>query len=617
MAIPKIALIGTETPQHRRRVAESINGIINFDFDDSRVVSNAEAEAGVIPTNLSYPELNALRYGAIGDGITDDTAACQRMLLVLVQKSGSEALFPAGHNFSISQLTLTSQTNFQIRVDGIITSRAAKPGGTGVDRRSADAGLYSPLKFDTCTNFILHGKGYIQNGYVEPLFFTACSDFDCSLDCRGNGTNDNLCGLYVRYCSQFIFHDCVWDAVTLQNMNNATEVYTAWSNNIQLWDCSGFTISRVTSRRSGMNGIYPGSNCFEFNLVDNLLEYNAGSGIQVAWSSFGVFPQRFSIIGNTLRNNQADGVDINNTSGSAVNINATVSDNIHVHNGYCNCNPANPAGADGSGVATFWNVNQFTSSGNAVYECARAGAFINTCNQFTFSNNSVLKTIGTSVAQGVYIEACANAVISGNLINSPSLEAFKVFGALSQISVSENYFNGDISFPTPSGTTTYTRVQFLGNNIAVPSSIQVACDWKDNKLAYSGNGNALTVVAADVTLDGNAVVAATAGANALVMTNAGGVKVINNDLRAANQALIVTNGAGFMIQGNYFESTGGATMQLAGTCDRAVVLMNRCNNLGAANSFRAEITTTLTSIAGNIVVAGPAAWLGTMQINFP
>ncbi len=62
----------------------------------------AEVAAGVVPLVYSYPPGNVLRYGARGDGTTDDTVAIANALLVCKFGSNSLIVFPANYKFKIT-----------------------------------------------------------------------------------------------------------------------------------------------------------------------------------------------------------------------------------------------------------------------------------------------------------------------------------------------------------------------------------------------------------------------------------------------------------------------------------------------------------------------------------
>lgn len=62
----------------------------------------AEAAAGVMPTNVAQPPGNVLRYGAKGDGSSDDTQAIANAFLA-ASKGGFPVTLPGGHSFKITE----------------------------------------------------------------------------------------------------------------------------------------------------------------------------------------------------------------------------------------------------------------------------------------------------------------------------------------------------------------------------------------------------------------------------------------------------------------------------------------------------------------------------------
>jgi len=62
----------------------------------------AESVVGVIPKNYAYPPLNILRYGALGDGVTDDGRAIRSAWLVAKQQGGGTIVFPNAATYLVS-----------------------------------------------------------------------------------------------------------------------------------------------------------------------------------------------------------------------------------------------------------------------------------------------------------------------------------------------------------------------------------------------------------------------------------------------------------------------------------------------------------------------------------
>jgi len=66
--------------------------------------TSAERAAGVTPKNYAYPPLNVLRYGATGDGATDDGDAIRAAWRVAKHQGGGTITFPGGKTYLVNSL---------------------------------------------------------------------------------------------------------------------------------------------------------------------------------------------------------------------------------------------------------------------------------------------------------------------------------------------------------------------------------------------------------------------------------------------------------------------------------------------------------------------------------
>jgi hypothetical protein len=82
MPLQKLPTQSLDDINHRRRARETINQILDHSFDDSRVRTSAEVAAGITPVNHAWPPYHIHRYGAVGDGVTDDLPAIDRAVAV-------------------------------------------------------------------------------------------------------------------------------------------------------------------------------------------------------------------------------------------------------------------------------------------------------------------------------------------------------------------------------------------------------------------------------------------------------------------------------------------------------------------------------------------------------
>lgn len=102
MPLQKRPLNSLDDINQRRRDREVLNLILDHSFDDSKKQTKAEKLAGVTPINAAYPPLDVRRYGAVGDGTTDDTVAIQDAIDVAAI-DGGDIYLPTG-NWLISSV---------------------------------------------------------------------------------------------------------------------------------------------------------------------------------------------------------------------------------------------------------------------------------------------------------------------------------------------------------------------------------------------------------------------------------------------------------------------------------------------------------------------------------
>ena len=352
--------------------------------------SAAEIAARVTPADSAYEPLDVRRYGASSANTGAANAlALQNAVHVLMQTPGGELYIPEGLALDLAQVSFVSMSQFSIRCDGLITSSQG-PLGTAFTNYTAHQGTYTPFKFTSCTRFRLHGRGAIDPGHVDALYFHSCSDFDISIDCRGRGQNSFMEGIYLQFCHQFRIHDMTIDSITAQTMQDTltlqtplraqatsataaewtagpgtfdvafsngdirlvtfgrgtrnvrmswspglssaasatmhAEIYHDWLSNIAIFSCYDFRISNVRSRRAGMNGIYI---------------------LSVAGAVSSCY--NFDVSGNTCEYNAGSGIQITWAGGTTPN-NYTCSNNQLLYNQADGIDITNTSG----GCASIW-----------------------------------------------------------------------------------------------------------------------------------------------------------------------------------------------------------------------------------------------------------------------
>lgn len=117
MPLQKLPVTGLDNENQRRRLPETLNQVLTHQFDDSRVRTKAEVLAGVTPVNYAYGSdessgyVHVRRFGAVGDGTTDDTSAIQRAITVAQGSGKNLSVFFGSGNFAVSSSLTVANAN--------------------------------------------------------------------------------------------------------------------------------------------------------------------------------------------------------------------------------------------------------------------------------------------------------------------------------------------------------------------------------------------------------------------------------------------------------------------------------------------------------------------------
>lgn len=137
-------------------------------------MTDEEIDAGATPVDYQYPPGNVKRYGAVGDGSTDDTQAVHAAFDVATALNGT-AHFPAGRYRVTSGYTNSTSNSLTITGEGadLISATSAAASGSSVilDSTNTESFFYkqaagnqltvSDINF-ACAQYVLDRKFFVQ-----------------------------------------------------------------------------------------------------------------------------------------------------------------------------------------------------------------------------------------------------------------------------------------------------------------------------------------------------------------------------------------------------------------------------------------------------------------------
>jgi hypothetical protein len=328
---------------------------------------------------------------------SDDTQALQA---AFDKMAAGDTLVIDG-DVHVSTVVLRNRTNLTIEIAGSLTSTltAAQPNGGSSFSPSKNPVLAIAGGSNITVKSL--GKGYLRNGYGEGIAAAGINGLTLSVNIDGAGVG-KWDAVYINGASNVTITDC-----SIKNgsqLNAALRAHdkriTSYSGSgIRTYRVVGLMIRHVAVSRMAFDGIYLGSGTDPSNpykntqVLDNYIFDNQCSGIQVNFNKpAGVPLTDLTIANNSIWNNNADGIDMNNVGVAAYPGRILVESNLLFHNGWWEGQRT----ADGSGVATVINLSDVKLTHNIAIDPQRSGIMAANSSNITASGNIVIKSTNSS-----------------------------------------------------------------------------------------------------------------------------------------------------------------------------------------------------------------------------
>jgi len=564
--------------------------------------SAAEVLATVTPSNYGYIWGDPRRYGAVLDGITDDTAALQAWASI-----PGEHIFPGSLTALITTaIPMVSHSTFRFSdgatiltaghdINMFVASGKTDIAISGAHFRQTSVGTVSKtggISLTLCTDCL------VENCEFEGMQFAGVFMSDCTRSSvRGNYIHDSLGQIQTSadvYCEAKTATSSSYNVIT----GNFCFGGTLIEFGIAVWDpYTGFlpTHNIVSNNRIGAHngygilGYYPSAgesyNQFIGNHIQDISAWagpgpntDSGAGIYIVGAGSG----GTQIIGNTINNCcitttttslAPGGIGISGTSVGSVPI--VVQGNII------------------EGMTKYWGILLTGVNGGAVVSgnTVRMPSTNTTGDAIRVTNstgvtvaNNVITQLNTTTAQRcilVFAQGvnCNEVVVSNNSING---------GHLSQI---ETQQTGGFLV---AGVTISGNTCFGGDNSCIPLLINNAS-------------------AAEVLVTGNFL----SGGNATVVSQTGciDVRYANNRLKGTGTAILTTSG---VCTGSFYDISNFGTGTGAGVVNGATGLI--VEQLGTAAPVAGTwavgdmVRNSAPSAAGTFIWVTTTAGAGTWKV---
>lgn len=386
-----------------------LDGKVNIS-DVTALIDHLLANDSYTPFNPYGTYLSAKGYGAVGDGVTDDTQALENLF-----EDGyrmHKAIFFESGTYLIRR-ALTLRTGMEIygdnatikKRDAVTTSltEAASKHQTYIDVEDASG-------FNEGDMFVI----------IEPNYANECT-FGIVTSIEGNRINFSN----VISDKQSKFPGCIRNYVTGRQVTTAFALLRSWSPR---FDCDGVYIHDITldGNRNSSEPLVWSNSCIHLDAYYPPSGYTGNTGIEYRQI------QRNLIVNNvTIKNSPHDGISDQSMGGLHVS-NCTIENpamhGVHMGTRYSGgVITGNKMTGSGSGAGVFLcqsvvNVivenNEISSFNHGVSDEEFAS-----CGKYTIVRNNVFKNIKSYVFD--FLKASASSRGGGHIITDNSIEGLK------------------------------------------------------------------------------------------------------------------------------------------------------------------------------------------------
>ena len=527
--------------------------------------TDAETTAGVTPTDYSYPPGDVRRYGAVGDGVVDDTTAMQSWASV---GGGHKLTAVTGQQYAVSgTIHLVSKTTAELYGAEFIQGAALVPlfQGAGVSDVTIKGGKYRGVGASTA--FTDGAAGLI---YFKDSGATRCSNvrvYDTEVLAASTGiAGVNVDGFWVQRnevydfflygilssrCADFhIEHNNVHDSARTSRTGPAP--YNSYGIMATGDDVGGDAVERCSISFNSIKNVrlwdgIMSHDCRSLIVSGNTID-DVRTGIDIGHADPTNVITDVVITGNTITLTTVDahatlaashgGINCIGASASARIARLAISNNI-VH-AFGNITGMT-IGGDGAPI-TVENCDNFTVSGNIVSgvgsAVTAAGIYlVGTLNHGAINGNSLQ---GLMDAGGIRLAGVTSdeMSITGNVITQTNVanDAIYVTGSvIPEFVVSGNADNANNHFNSATST--------LGKSYDLPSvasAASVTLPYGSDVFLITGTTNITSITA--TAMGGRTVTLVFAGV--LTVTDGSNLKLAGNFTTTADDVMVLTcNGA--------------------------------------------------------------------------